>query len=206
MNLDRYRSFVKDVLTPRRFQHSLGVMQVMKELASVYALDQTTALIIGLLHDAAKDMEPARQLELAKEANIPLHEPCDREPLYLHGPVSAYCITKELNITDPVILDTISRHSYYSTGVALSSPFCWCLRFADILEPLRDWEELKDQLHPLVYAGQMGEGALVQLDWLIPFLEAEDIPVHPNMRRVHRELFISLNGGDSTPEDCCIPC
>ena len=105
MDLDRYLSFAKHVLTPPRFEHSLGVMQIMGELATVYALDQTTALTIGLLHDAAKEVDLDRQIELAKEANITLHEKCDINPFYLHGPVSAYVIAKELDVTD-LQLDT----------------------------------------------------------------------------------------------------
>lgn len=206
MNLDYYRSFVKDVLTPQRFQHSLGVMQVMGELASVYRLDQSTALVIGLLHDATKDIEAVQQLQFAQKANIPLYETCDRNPLYLHGPVSAYLIAKELDITDMVILDTISRHSYYGYGEALSPSFCWCLRFADMLEPQRDWEAIKSQLQPVVYAGRMEEGARLQLEWLIPFLEGLDLPVHPNMRRIHQELSASLNEKKTTSEHRRIPC
>jgi len=67
MRVDRYLSFLDQVLTPRRFQHSLGVMQVMEELSKVYALDRDTAVLIGLLHDAAKDLAPAQQMALVKE-------------------------------------------------------------------------------------------------------------------------------------------
>jgi HD superfamily phosphohydrolase YqeK len=34
-------------------------MQVMSELAEIYALDRTQALVAGLLHDAAKDLSAA---------------------------------------------------------------------------------------------------------------------------------------------------
>jgi predicted HD superfamily hydrolase involved in NAD metabolism len=190
MELDRYRAFVKDVLTPQRFQHSLGVMQVMEQLAPVYDLDVDIARAIGLLHNAAKDLDVEEQRALAHEANLPLRESCETNPLYLHGPVGAYRVAKELGIDDQVILDTISRHSYYGVGAAISPAFCWCMRFADILEPQRSWVELKQQLSPVIYAGDMLEGAYMQLQWNIPFLENRHIPIHPNMQRVYEALCV----------------
>jgi HD superfamily phosphohydrolase YqeK len=54
----RYTPFLKQLLTPNRLRHSYGVMQVMQELAPIYALDPKKALLAGLLHDAAKELPP----------------------------------------------------------------------------------------------------------------------------------------------------
>src|SRR4030095_9686351 len=116
-------------------------------------------MICGILHDAAKEFALDRQFEFAKQYNIALRTEYDRHPLFLHGPVSACYVTQELGLTDPMILDAIWQHSYFGARVALSPSFCWCLRFADMLEPSRDWEELKSQLKPLVYSRKMWEGA-----------------------------------------------
>lgn len=51
-----YFAFLENILTPARLQHSLGVMQVMADLADVYDLE--LAQTAGLLHDAAKDLPP----------------------------------------------------------------------------------------------------------------------------------------------------
>jgi hypothetical protein len=87
---EHYLPFLKRLLTPQRLQHSLGVMQVIGESAGIYSLDRTRAVTAGLLHDAAKDLGPEQQLALAEEAGIEIHYPCERTPLYLHGPVGAY--------------------------------------------------------------------------------------------------------------------
>jgi len=163
-------------------------MQVMSELASIYTLDHTTALICGILHDAAKELTIDRQLELTKKCNISLSTQCDRHPMFLHGPAGACYITQELGVKDPIVLDAISRHSYFGTGVALSPTFCWCLRFADVLEPKRSWKELQRELRSFVYSGKMKEGAYLLTKWMIPFLETKSVPVHPNMHRVLNEL------------------
>lgn len=204
LDIDYCIAFAKRELTPDRFEHSLGVMQVMDELFSIYALDRTTALICGILHDAAKELTVDDQLELAKKGNIPFSTQWDKHPMFLHGPAGACYVAQELGVADPLILDVISRHSYFGTGAALSPIFCWCLRFADILEPKRDWKELQRQLRPLVYSGNLQEGAYLLTKWMIPFLGTKSIPVHPNMHRIVNELSAlrdekSLGEADNLP-------
>jgi predicted HD superfamily hydrolase involved in NAD metabolism len=186
---ERYLPFLSRLLTPQRLQHSLGVMQVMGELAEIYSLDHTRATMTGLLHDAAKDLEPEQQIALAEEAGIELCHPCERNPLYLHGPVGAYLISGELGITDPLILDAIATHTYYDNGADFSTPFFWCLRFADVLEPGRrwDWEGL-DEFRDAAYAGLMEKAALLHSEWLIGWLPEIGLPVHPNMIKCFQEL------------------
>lgn len=195
LDIDTCTAFVQQALTPNRFDHSLRVMQVMSELAPIYDLDEITALVCGILHDVAKELPIDYQLKLAVKNNISLITEYDKNPLFLHGPVGACHIAQELGIKDPVILDTILRHSYFGDGIALSPSFCWCLRFADVLEPMHDWDDLTSQLKPLVYSGKIQEGAYQLMKWMIPFLESEKIPVHPNMRKVFKKLSVWATEG-----------
>jgi predicted HD superfamily hydrolase involved in NAD metabolism len=188
-SVGHYLPFLERMLTPQRLQHSLGVMHVMGELAGIYSLDRTGAVTTGLLHDAAKDLEPERQLALAEEAGIELCHPCERNPLYLHGPVGAYLISKELGITDPLILDAIATHTYYDNGADFNTPFFWCLRFADVLEPGRTWNwEGLHEFRNAAYAGLMERAALLHSGWLIGWLPEIGLPVHPNMIKCFQEL------------------
>ena len=199
MHADRYLPFLEQVLTPARLQHSLGVMQVMGELAEVYALDRDTALTVGLLHDAAKDLDAAQQMDLADEAGIEIRHPCEYDlNHYLHGPVGAYFVYRELEVADRLMLDAIAMHTYYGDGPNFDAPLCWCLRFSDILEPNRDWRDVKwlrtaaIKLRELAFAGRMEEGALLQTGQLIAWFEETGTPVHPNMVKVCRELIARL--------------
>jgi predicted HD superfamily hydrolase involved in NAD metabolism len=193
-DVDDYIAFAEHQLTPQRFKHSLGVMQVMSELATIYNLNRTTAMTAGILHDIAKEFTPDHLLKLARENKIPFRSEYDKIPLFLHGPVGACYIAQQLGISDSLILDAISRHSYFGDGVALLPSFCWCLRFADILEPSRDWEGLKSQLKPFVYSGEIRKAAHLLMRWIIPFHESVSLPVHPNIRRLVQELSTLRNG------------
>jgi len=187
-DIDEYIAIAETTLTPQRFKHSLGVMQTMGELAVIYSLDKAAALTAGILHDIAKEFTPEGLIRWADENSILLYSEYDRMPLFLHGPVGACYVKQKFGVKDANILEAISRHSYFGDGIALSPSFCWCLRLADLLEPSRDWEELKLRLKPVAYAGELREAAYLLIKWLIPFHESISLPVHPNMQRVFQEL------------------
>jgi predicted HD superfamily hydrolase involved in NAD metabolism len=196
-NLANYLSFLEQWLTPKRLEHSLGVRDVMANLAEVYSLDRDRAVLAGLLHDAAKDLPTDQQASLVMESGIEIHHPCDRDwSYYLHGPVGAYFVYRELDVTDTLVLDAIVTHTYYgdSRSTNFNAPFAWCLRFADILEPSRDWSgvrllrENETRLRELAYAGHLEEAALLQTRLLVEWFEEDNKPVHPNMKHLVQEL------------------
>ena len=195
----RYLPFLERMLTPKRLQHSLGVMQVMGDLAGVYRLDREKALTVGLLHDAAKDLDPPQQMTLMEEAGVEIRCDCDKDWVYyLHGPVGAYLVQKELAIQDPLILNAIAMHTYYGYGDGFDEPMTWCVRFSDILEPGRDWSAVKwlrnglERLRTVVYAGRLEEGALLQTGWLLEWFEEDGLPIHPNLRLSYENLSTKL--------------
>lgn len=191
----RYLPFLELTLTPARLQHSIGVMHVMTELAEIYSLDRTQARTAGLLHDAAKDLEPEQQLALVEEAGVELRHPCERHPVYLHAPASACLVSKEFGIIDRFLLDAISTHSYSGDGPNFDSLLAQCLRSADILAPIHVWRGMR-KLKSVVYAGRLEEAALLQIAWLIEYFHELSIPIHPNLTSSLHEATIKLAIGD----------
>ena len=188
---DEYLPFLMSALTPTRLQHSLGVMQVMSELAEIYDLDRTQALSAGLLHDAAKDLSTARQLALAEEARIEFKHECERHPVYLHAPIGAYVVSQELVITDNLVLDAIAAHSDGGDKVDADLQFQWCLQAADILAPVREWHGMR-KLKDIVYAGRLPEAALLRCGWLLEHFANAGVPIHPNLEKKFQALSDQL--------------
>lgn len=184
---DRHLPFLANALTAPRLQHSLGVMQVMDELAEIYDLDRTQALLAGLLHDAAKDLSVERQLALAEEAGIAFEYECERHPVYLHAPVGAYVVSQELGITDDLVLDAIATHSDSGDKVDADRRFQWCLQAADILAPISAWHGMQ-KFKSVVYAGQLPEAALLRCGWLLEYFETAGVPIHPNLEKKYQTL------------------
>lgn len=182
-----YWPFLRGLLTPARFQHSLGVTRVMAELTPIYSLDPEQALTSGILHDVAKDLSNEHQLLLAEKARIEIRHPCEQHPVYLHALVGAYLVASELGITDRLILDAIATHSYAGNGAYFDAPLSRCLRLADILSPFHEWRGMK-KLKRVVFKGHMDEAVLLQCNWLIEYYHEHQIPVHPNLSNQHQAL------------------
>lgn len=201
MKLNRkYFGFIEQVLSSNRLKHSLGVMDVMGELAGIYGLDPEKARIIGLLHDAGKDLRPEQQEQLIEAGNTKIFFECDRNyNFYLHGPVGATLVQKRLGIDDELILDAIANHTFYGNSRYFNHPMCWCLRFSDILEPNRDFREVKwlhhglYRLKELVYAGRLDEGAFLQTGWLLQWFQEDGFPIHPNIIKTHKYFANEVN-------------
>ena len=199
---ERYLAFLESVLAPERLQHSLGVKYVMGELAGVYSLNLQHAELAGLLHDAAKDMVANRQMALAVEAGIDIRHSCEWHPFYLHGPVGAYVVSRQLGVDDPTVLRAIAMHTWCGKGGGgLDSPLLWCLRFADLLEPTRGDRSWKWKLGELVYAGRLEEAALFETELVIGWFEDNGTPVHPNMVWVREHLSARLGVGSGRHEN-----
>jgi predicted HD superfamily hydrolase involved in NAD metabolism len=189
--IEHYVSFLQQHLTQQRLLHSIGVMQVMSELAEIYSLDHEQAITAGLLHDAAKDLSVERQLALSKESGLYSAEPCDYHPVYLHASTGAYLVSKELGITDSTILGAIATHSYAINGHDFEAPLSQCLRSADLLAPVHEWTGLR-KLKSLVYAGQMDAATLLQCGWLLDYFQEQGIPVHPDLAQKYNMLSTHL--------------
>lgn len=195
-----YLTFLKGIATPGTLQHSRNVMQVMSELAEIYSLDPARARIAGLLHDVAKNIDSQQLLTLAEQARIVFDYPCERLPIYLHGPVGAYLLKKDLPIADEV-LDAISTHTHYGQTSKFHADLSWCLRFADLVEPTRKWKGVK-KLRSVVYGGRVEEAALLLTGWLIEYFREVKIPVHPNIVRVHHHLSVIIDADEHFFDRC----
>jgi predicted HD superfamily hydrolase involved in NAD metabolism len=185
---EEFLAVLRANLTPARLDHSLEVMAVMDRLAGVYGLEREKALTAGLLHDVVKDFSDERLLALAEEGGLPLDDPIDRHPLYLHGPVGAVYLRRELGIEDREILDAIYTHGFAVNGSDFHAPFSWCLRFADILAPSRSWKDFHAQLGPLVYAGRLEDGALMVLEWVVQLYTRLGNPIHARIPAMIAEM------------------
>jgi HD superfamily phosphohydrolase YqeK len=175
-------------------------MHVLGEIAPIYGLDRELAETIGILHDAAKDLSQETWQQLVIEGGIQQQYEFERDyNMYLHGPVGAYFVQRELGITDTLVLEAISTHTSYGNSRYYNHPMCWCLRFADILEPNRCWGEEPlihkhiDGLRALVYAGDLDQSVYLLTRMLIAWFEVKGFPIHPNWKRAHNDFAVRVS-------------
>lgn len=198
MDVDRFMPRLEAALTPARLRHSLGVMQVMGDLAEVYGLNAEQAMTAGLLHDAAKDFTPEEQDRAFREAGIEIQNPVEMDyNAFLHGPVGAFVVEKTYGVTDKLVLNAINTHTAMD-GDDFHHPLSWCLRFSDLLEPNRNFLDVPrlrrglPRVREAAFSGRLTEAALLQYGLLSQWFTEVGYPVHPNMCRIVSELYQRL--------------
>ena len=64
VKIETIKQKLQQILSERRYRHSLGVADEAKKLALHYGADTEKAYLAGLVHDCAKEIPPARMQEL----------------------------------------------------------------------------------------------------------------------------------------------
>lgn len=108
---------VKGNMSEKRFNHSLGVAKLAKELAKYHHVNEQKAFIAGLLHDLAKEIPlEESNLYLKYFDGDKLNEP-DKVK---HSHVAKYYIKERLHFHDKDILNAIYNHTILKSNDKLS--------------------------------------------------------------------------------------
>lgn len=130
---------IKNVLSEKRYQHSLSVMKKAEELAIKYGVNVEEAKLVGLVHDIAKDVPKAEKLQYVKEHHIEIDDIEKVNVELLHAKIGAnickekYKFTKEMQ-------DAIQ---YHTVGNINMDDLAKVLFIADKTEDTRTYMDLK---------------------------------------------------------------
>ncbi len=119
-------------LSPRRFQHSLGVRDEATALAANNGIAPGKARIAGLLHDCAKYLTDAESMAFADEAGADADERAN--PRVLHAPIGALFAKTRYGVRDREVLRAIRRHTVGGPEMTLLDMIVYV---ADYIEPNR---------------------------------------------------------------------
>ena len=86
---NKYEEEIKKVLKPERYWHSVSVALTAANIASIYDVDKDEAIISGLLHDYAKNMDIDEQLKMCKEYKLELSDEDKKALGCIHGFLAA---------------------------------------------------------------------------------------------------------------------
>ena len=74
MNLDQIKEKLKEMLTEKRYRHSLNVAESARKLAAMYGADEEKAYLAGVVHDCAKYFKTDKVDRYVEKYNIELDE------------------------------------------------------------------------------------------------------------------------------------
>lgn len=134
MEIDQLKECLKALLSPSRYQHSIGVCEVAIDLAVIHGCDVQRAAVAGVLHDCAKYMTDPELLAESERLQLPITEIERLCPFLLHAKVGAVYAKDKYAIDDVEILDAIMYHTTGRPNMTLLEKIIFT---ADYIEPYR---------------------------------------------------------------------
>ena len=133
-NIMELQNQLKDVLTEKRYAHTIGVQHTAACLAMRYGEDVELASIAGLFHDCAKCLSDEVMLKECKYYGIQMTDIEKRNPYLLHGKLGAYYTKHKYGIANDMVCEAIK---YHTTGKPDMSMLEKIIFIADYVEPMR---------------------------------------------------------------------
>jgi predicted HD superfamily hydrolase involved in NAD metabolism len=182
MDESSIRLKVQKELSPRRFQHVCGVVQMAEELAKRFGTDVEKARLAAWIHDYAREWPVERLTQTAKEAGV---DPSFFEVTeLLHGPIAAANAPKWFGIEDEDVRNAVRYHTSGRPGMSLLEKIV-CL--ADAIEPGRRYPGV-EQLRQIA-EHDLEEALARQIDGTIQFLIKSNQPIFPLTVLARNELW-----------------
>ncbi len=175
VNWEYLKETLKDRLLPKRYVHSLCVMDEAEKLAKQLGADTEKAKLAGLLHDVTKNTSNEEQMALLTQYGVPLTDLEKNTPKLYHAVSGAVFAEKELGLTDSDVLTAIR---YHTTGRAGMSPLEKALYMADFVSADRDYDGV-ETLRKLAHT-DFSAAMTVTLSFTICELVQNKAQIHPD--------------------------
>lgn len=137
------REKLKDRLTDKRYEHSLGVEYTAACMAMCHNMDIEQAAIAGLLHDCAKNYTATEKIMKCEKYGLPISGYERQNPELLHAKLGAAVARDKFRIKDREILSAITWHT---TGRPNMTELDKVIYIADFIEPNRKYLPEMDEI------------------------------------------------------------
>ena len=177
--VDAIRKRLQEELGQKRYEHTMGVVRMAAELASMCGADGKKAQLAALLHDCAK-LDWDKQQGLAGEYGLDIG---DMHRPVVHGPVGAERARREFGVEDKEILSAIECHSVCKSGMGILDKIVY---LADKIEHGRSYEGLEGIRRETEKS--LDNGVIACIEHGLRYLKERGEQVHPNTLQALEEL------------------
>ena len=188
MDLEEIVKDVKTHMSEKRYNHSLGVMKRIEELANIYGVDVEKAKKVGIAHDIAKEMTKQESLKYAYENNIELDEIEKEIPYLLHGKIGAD-MAKRLYNFDKQMQKAIIYHTIGNPEMDMLAKILYA---ADKTEENRNFAQYDIEYERNLANTNIDEALIFMLGETIKFGIDTKKLIHPNSLTTRNTLLIKI--------------
>lgn len=164
---------VKAHVSPKRWQHILGVEESALELAKRYQVDLVQASSAALVHDYAKECSDEVFLEAIDTYQLDPELKQWTNEIW-HGIVGAELIRRDLKIEDEAVLEAVRVHT---TGAKEMSPLSQVLYVADYIEPNRQFPGVNEARE--LAKQELTAAVAYETKHTLAFLIQKEVPIYP---------------------------
>ena len=188
-SIEEIKEELKNLLSEKRYLHSIGVMEKAIELAKIFGEDEEKAAYVGLVHDIAKEMTEEELYEYANKNNILLTKEDKIVNRTLHGIIGADIVKQKYGFTKEM-QDAIYYHTTARENMTLLDKIVYV---ADKSEERTRRSEHAYKLRQITKDKGLDEAILFVIeDWIIPKSIKQGEMIHPNSIYARNDIIKKL--------------
>lgn len=185
--LNRY---IKQHLSESRYEHTMGVAKVAKELAEINHVSPEKAEIAALCHDIAKNLTIDQMKKIIKDQKIELSDDEKTSIEVWHAILAPVLAREDLEVYDVEILQSIRWHT---TGKENMSILDKIIYIADMIEPRREFKGV-DEIREEAYKN-LDKGVVMGIDHTIEYLVQRKSPIDVNSVKARNYIIKQYKKG-----------
>ena len=175
---------LKQVMSARRFLHTLGTIEESERLAKHYGADVNKARWAALLHDCTKEYSAAKKHMLCEMWNIPLDEILISNIDITHSLLSSESARRDYNVQDEEVLRAIQYHTTGNKNMSLLDKIIY---LADFIDPYRDDYPPHEKIREYAYK-DINKALLIGHKFTMEDLKERGKPIHPWSKAAQKEF------------------
>lgn len=189
--LQKINEDIKEELSEKRYNHSVGVMNKAEELAKIYSVDINKAKLVGLAHDIGKELPAEEKLKYVRKNSIEIDEIEKINVGLLHGKIGADICKKRYDFTG----DMQDAIKYHTTGNENMDMLAKIIFVADKIEDSRKYKDEK-KIQNLIAAreialGDIDKAVLYLIDSSLEFTIQKKELIHPDSIRTRNKIIMN---------------
>lgn len=172
--IEKIQKELKKNLSEKRYLHSIGVMNMAKELAKNYQVNEQKVALVGLTHDIAKELSIKEALDYVKKNKLILDQIEKYSPALLHAKIGADMVRKKYHFN----MQMQNAIKYHTTGNPNMDKLAKIIYIADKTEENRKFEGV-EKLRELAFKN-LDEAMVAILNFDIKKNINKGVLIHPN--------------------------
>jgi len=182
-SIEEYENIVRQRLSEKRFNHSKSVKENCGKLAKLYNENEERAMIVGIVHDIAKEISTGEKIEYCQRNNLDIDPVEKKSPELLHAKIGADIARRELDLDEQMC----KAIEYHTTGKAGMDKLSKILFVADSIASDRSWDGIDEGRRLAVE--NLDEAVLYFLNHTIAHMLERNQCIHPDSILLRNEYL-----------------